>query len=211
MIYRKLIFGCIGAAALLGTAHADIVVGTTHNDDIYYLGVSNSQTYGQTFKAEDVVLNSYSFNLNNFGNADQDLGFYLGTWTGTGVGSILYTQSLFIAAGSGDTDFTMSMDLNLTAGDEYIAFVSTSEASQLSDTTISQAGSSDAYTGGEFLFLNNGTDTSQWYTGSWNSWSVPQTAFTATFSNGQSAVPAPAALLPMAFGLINLARRRNKR
>jgi len=206
---RILIPAFLIVTASVSVAKADITVSTTHNDDIYYLGVSDTQTYGQTFLALGSTLKSYSFNLNNFGTTDQDFGFYVGSWSGSGVGSILFSQSLSIAAGSGDLDFTLNPMLALTTGSEYIAFISTSDYSQRADSLISQAGSNDSYSDGQFLYINNGTDTSQWYGNNWSSWTVPQSAFRATFATGS--VPAPGAVLPMVCGLIGLARRSRKR
>ncbi len=195
---------------LSSIALADTTVSTSHNDDIYYLGVSDTQTYGQTLTAEGSVLSSYSIGLNNFGATNQDFGFYLATWTGSDVGSLIYSQSLSIAAGSGDVNFTILPSAVVNPGDSYIAFISTSEYTQIADTTISQAGSGDPYLGGGFLFMNNGTDTSQWYSGTWNSWTVPQTAFSATFSTPRGAVPAPTSVFPMLLGLGAMGYRRTK-
>jgi hypothetical protein len=200
--------GIVVLTVMAAVAAHSQTISTTYDTDIYDFGAPNTETYGQTFNAPNTELDSYSFRLNDFGN-DQPFFFYVGTWTGSDVGSVLY-DTYFPTAnpGAGEVVYTVNADLaGLTTGSEYIAFISSSLAPQTGDYGVSQGGSYDSYSGGEFVFINNGLDNSQWFDGSWSTYGVPETAFTATFS-GVSSTPGPAALAPFGMGLLAAARRR---
>jgi MYXO-CTERM domain-containing protein len=194
-------------AAIFGSAFGQ-TISTTYNADIYDFGVPNTETYGQTFEALNSTLTSYTFSLYNF-SSEQPFDFYVGTWNGSDVGTVLYDTHFSTSnPGAGYVNYTVDPDLALTTGDEYIAFESTSLDDQ-DYGVMEQAGSYDSYAAGQFVYMNNGTDSSQWYDGGWNTYGVPETAFTATFS-AASSTPGPIAVAPFALGLLGAARRRRK-
>ncbi len=179
------------------------------NTTISSFGNPNTATYGETFSAPvtDTTLNSFSLFLN--AGASGPLQGYIGTWTGTEAGTILYTSAPVTATGS-NQQFTFNTGgLNLTSSAEYVAFISISGAgyNSFSGATSMPADTvSSLIPGGAFVYINNGSDTSLLTSGNgWTGFGAGYNVqFVADFSAGSAATPEPGSLLLFGTGLLGL-------
>jgi hypothetical protein len=196
--------------ALLQTENAcAAVISTIENWDgaNFVSAFGPTPTYGQTFTptaALGTQLQSFSFWMANYsgavgppisGNITSHFSAYIMSWDGSeAVGSVLYesTPREVPAAPSVFTEFDFDTGgLNLTAGQQYVALISTL-AYRDGDTTAKfgvVAGVDPSYTGGKFVYNNSGSD----FTAITNAWPIAgitngsDAAFRAVFST----VPEP--------------------
>ncbi|NJL21993.1 MAG: hypothetical protein HC895_16160 [Leptolyngbyaceae cyanobacterium SM1_3_5] len=137
-------------------------------------------------------------------------------WDGTkAIGDILYqsaAQSKASAAAFEEFVFNTG-GINLTAGQQYVAFLSASGFFD-GDDGVTGMGYlfQDVYAGGGFVFRNNGSDFSLLTSTPWETFiggGVDDTAFTASFTPGATPVPTPA-LVPGAIALTASLLRKRK-
>ena len=109
---------------------------------------------------------------------------YVYAWDGAkATGAALYESSNTATVGSGNfekIDFKTG-GIALAPGARYVLFASASKTTCTSTGTWGITGSGDVYSGGNFVFLNNGTNPSLWTTNTWNVY-ARDLAFTATFA-----------------------------
>jgi hypothetical protein len=173
--------------ASTGMAKAQLTIDTTPFWDgfanVYPFGLPNTASYGQTITTPllDPILSSFSFELNL--PATTEFQGYVFVWNGAEAsGTALYTSGVTSTAGTGFQQITFTTgDLSLAAGSSYVMFVSASEDPTSVGTGYVGWLPEDVYSGGEFVFLNNGTDTSQWTTTAWGSVQGTDLAFKASF------------------------------
>lgn len=207
---KKLSLATAGAASIAlgaaGTAQAGTMIDTTPNWDgissISSFGEAATATYGQTFTVgNDNVLNDFTFWLNDYTGPINFAG-YVAEWDGSKVSSpILYSsakQSTTNAPGFEQFTFNTGK-LSLESGKQYVAFLSVSnfldgilDYGKMGLTGLFQ----DTYSGGGFVFFNNGSDFSSlsqqpWDNVTWNT-DFGDAAFKASFSKS---VPEPASTL----------------
>jgi hypothetical protein len=213
-------------AALLGQAgraraeQIDTTGAWNGSSNVFELGEPNTATYGQTFtvKGPDTVLDSFSFYLKSFSGGPVNFGAYVMEWDGAkATGPVLYQSTKqTLPAGSGFTQFTFDPGVPLTAGKQYVAFLSSSYYFTGS-TSLAAIGTVDTnpYPDGRFLFRNNGPNPSLLTTTPWETWwpASTDTAFRASFSRPQTftsptgnptAVPEPGALALVTLGALGL-------
>jgi len=199
----------LGFAATPALAQ-DVDTTATFGGEIGSFGTPNTATYGQTFTVgADNALNSFTMYLDSGWGGTLDFQAYVYAWNGSrAVGNALYTSATqhFDNAGHAAFDFSTG-GLNLASGQQYVAFLTTTGVANSGSASalMPYAGyGNDVYSGGDFVFFNNGNDfaslTGQdWdFAGGWG-----DAHFKADFTAGISAVPEPAAwgMLIGGFGL----------
>ena len=191
-----------------------------------------SATYGQTFMAPagGNFLQTFSFwlgddaNQNTTNSSSLLFQAYVMQWdaaSGHATGPALFTSSVV----SGPTSFAQRYDfaspnVAMTAGTQYVAFLSASESfgaiTQTEATAYMETSLLGTYTGGAFVFTDNGSDFSALTTTTWDFTGFPeyQAHFFADFStDAVSVVPEPSSLVLLVTGLsaLMLLAARKKR
>jgi hypothetical protein len=140
-------------------------------------------------------------------------------WDGAkATGPVLYESGAMSLPGSGFTPVTFTTGgLNLTTGSQYVLFINSStlfDGINDEGTMANTTSPTDSYAGGEFAFLNHGSNFNAVTTDNWQlGWTGPggDTAFKAEFSNGAPPVPEPTSLALLASGAFPLLRRIRRR
>ena len=215
-LIKKLAVTAFGAACLtVGSAkvgYALTVVDTTPawngSSSVSAFGQPNTTTYGQTFTVPvngDNALNSFSFFLQQASSSAIKFAGFVTAWDGNkATGPILYQsgsqsttrQNVFQAF-----DFATG-GLNLAAGKQYVAFLNASNFADSGFGSMGQPQFQNNYSGGEFVYLNNGSNFSRITQDTWSKGFLGadgDVAFKASFGS-PVAIPTPA-LLPGLIGL----------
>lgn len=223
------VIAAVGLAALPALASAQVINLTQNDSPISPFGNTNTATYGQTFTTEGGfnTLNTFSFWLSATDSYNAEgllFKAYVMQWdaaSGHATGPVLYSSALYAgsALASQRYDFNTG-NLLLTGGAQYVAFLSASGffASMPPDgALVSMEGTlSGSYTGGQFVYSNNGDDFSILTTQEWDlsgNAEFFQTRFYAEFSGDVAVVPEPSTVLLMFSGLsaVLLVARKRKR
>jgi hypothetical protein len=190
-------------------------------DFISSFGVPNTATYGQTITvaANSTALQSFSFEVGNCGASVTMRGEVYAWGTNQATGAALYESApVTIAASSAFQLVTFTPGgLSLPAG-TYVLFASTSRDQSGAPSSACRWGSvvNTNIPNGNFVFINNTADPTQWTGGTWSfiasdlamsvSGLVPPAIATPAAST-TSLLILSAALL--CFGLFKLSRRRH--
>jgi hypothetical protein len=156
-------------------------------------------TAGQTFLAPvtSTVLDNFSFRVDNVTGTTVFEAFVM-AWGGPGAtGPVLYQSSAYTITQAGFESVTFNTGgLSLLGGSQYVAFLSVSNVfDSVPDIAANGATDTDAYTDGELVYLNNGSDFGQVTTAIWSTFSHVDLdfAFEMNFSE-----PAPVGAVPEA-------------
>ena len=161
-------------------------------------GVPNTATYGQIVTAPplETRLNSFSFSI-GVSSATITFRAEVYAWNGTmATGPALY-ESAPVSMGNISAyqqfTFTIPGGVPVTPGQQYVLFATTSRDQAGAPSSAARWGSvpNATYAGGQFVFINNTTDTSLWTSTAWST-IAEDLAFTATFTGA----PAPEVQVP---------------
>lgn len=211
---------------LATTAGSQTVISTTGGGaPLTPFGKPDAQTFGQTFTTPtDNLLQSFTFYL----SPAPSLTFraYVFAWNAPSVratGSALFTSSPIIGPGplgSGFNAITVNVGgLLLNSDAMYVAFFSSSGQGTLGEVALQSSWDSPAtnmYSGGSFVFLNNGENTGAFTTQAWSTdrqGPGSDARFTMAFT---SAAPEPSSLIlsltgVLSLGAVTVVRRRKSR
>ena len=204
-----LVVGLIGR--FTSAVRADTTIDTGIGDnDLTSWGETDTATFGQTFTAPaDFNLTDFSFSLAHQTGGASLFRYYVMAWSGTNVtGSVLYESSTRTAVGTTDATYTANVgSLLLTPGDQYIAFLSTSEVFDMTPDQGQMAFvSGNPYAGGGLVLNNNGSDFSSLATP--DNWFNFGDGADAVFVAHFTGVPEPASLGLVGVGGLMLMKRR---
>ena len=221
----------VGYVALFNAAHAGVIDTTASwdgNSAIAPFGEIYSATYGQTFRVtgSDTRLDNWTFHVDDIIN-QLDFAFYVMDWNAAiaqATGSILYQSNPVSTTNNGGTGgieaFTFETNgVNLEAGNDYIAFISTAgvgTARSLNNIpgvgTVGTLFDESVYSDGSFFWQNNRNSQSTWNTQQWlSNPDYGDLAFTATFSTVSNSVAEPTSLALLGLGMAGLGFMRKKK
>ena len=191
-------------------------------DAVYPWGVTDTSTFGQTFTAPTSnVLNDFTFYLGDDPGDTIKYKSYVYAWDGSKAsGPALFTSAAQTytgaAAGVFKPVFTNAGGTVLTAGQKYVAFLTT--AGLQAGRPLSGAGWAitddfqSAYSGGDLVYSNTGNNFGALTTHTWDDkGSAVGTSYDAKFkmdfspSNVPSTAPEPSPLAALAFTTLGLA------
>jgi hypothetical protein len=171
-------------------------------------GVVNTATYGQvvTVPAGETTLTSFTMKIFQSTGAASPFRGEVYAWNGTqATGPALYESAPINSSGSAGAvyqDYTFITNIPVTAGQQYVLFVTTSRDQAVPDWNSRFASVPDAtYPGGNFVFINNSSNVNAWTTQSW-SMIAEDLAFQANFGNAQAASTAVPTLHPAVLAIL---------
>ncbi|MCY7324247.1 MAG: PTPA-CTERM sorting domain-containing protein, partial [Phormidesmis sp. CAN_BIN36] len=218
----------ISVATLVATVTASTVCPTTAQaasidtasswdgtNQVIPFGETNTATYGQTFTVgTDSILQKFSFWLGGYqsGSDGVDFAAYVMKWDGAkAVGSVLYESSQRLKSPTATfEEFSFNTGgISLTSGQQYVAFLSASKFFDGIEGLIGMGFTGDAYSGGNFVYYNNGSNFAALNSSIWDgSGYTSDAAFRASFTSDTTSIPTPA-LLPGLIGLgLGVLRKR---
>ena len=172
-------------------------------------GSPDSTSYGEFFTAPGGALQSWTFysdSVNTAGNLE----LVIANWTGTAAtGPALYTSGTISDAGTSGEALTFSgINLALTSGQQYIAYMTVAGVSNPVQGAEIETSSTNVLSSGAAYDNSNGADP---LTSGNNTWHIAggQFNFSATF--GPASVPEPAGMATLLFGLVGLGFIRRRR
>ena len=162
------------STSALAQVSIDTIPGWNGTSYISSFGVANTATYGETVTvaAGASPLASYSFEI-GYCSASVSFRGSVYAWDGTkATGPSLFTSGVqTVPASSAFQLVTFNVgSLNLPAGN-YVLFASTSQdqaGAPNSSCRWGSVGNNTAYSGGQFVYINNGPDPTQWTTNAWS-------------------------------------------
>ncbi|MBN8942035.1 MAG: autotransporter outer membrane beta-barrel domain-containing protein [Rhizobiales bacterium] len=179
---RRMLLGgaALAAVGIGGGAQAQTIDTTpvwNGSSFISSWGVTNTATYGQTITGDAAhhQLTGFTFYINS-SNAPTPPQYqaYVYQWDSVNqrvTGPALYTSAVMTAPG-GNTYVPVTFNtgtITLTSGQQYVLMLTTSGIPQACCSAYRYGSVSDVYSGGKFVFINNGPDFNQLGTVTWSS------------------------------------------
>lgn len=168
-------------------------------------GPPDTQTYGQlvTAPAGETSLTGFRFLINVQTGGPIQAQAFVYAWDTVNshlTGAALYQSPTIVISGIGFQPYTVNIPggAPVTAGQVYVIFFSTSQIAQVNGASQwALLSSNDAYTGGQFVYQNNGTNFGNLSTAAWSSF-TQDLAFAVAFGGA----PLDAAVVPMLDGSV---------
>jgi hypothetical protein len=201
----------VAVALLFATSVSAVTYFNSNDSTIYNFGSPDTTNYGQVFNinAGGGILADWTFWANS-GNAG-NLNLVVASWDGTqAVGPALYSSSIFSYAGGASALAFTGIDASLEAG-SYISYITVAGIADPASYLGISGSNSDGGLGGGFRFLNSEGIDPLALNSSWNSYYIPNMAFSANIVSPVAPVPEPEtyAMLLVGLGLFGfMARRR---
>lgn len=194
--------------ALPGLAQATVYSNAApHSDSLYYFGsaATDSSTFGQHFVAPSEKLESFVFHAQE--GYRGYLNFVIASWDGQkAVGTPLFTRSNIFYNASGEEIGSAAINLALTAGKEYIAFITTAGVSNPVSYVQMYGSNSNGGLNGNFASLSSGETNPLSLSDAWQTSPVSM-SYTASFA---APVPEPETYALMGLGLVALFARQRR-
>jgi uncharacterized protein with beta-barrel porin domain len=176
---KTMLLGGVAFLALSASASAQSIINTIPQwDGVQFIsswGVPNTATYGQTITptAGQTRLSSFTFQLNQTSGTAPQYQAFVFQWDATNqriIGPALFGSSVFTAPGAGFSPVTINTgNVVLTPGQQYVLFLTTSTVGGQPNSAYRYGSTANtAYTGGQFVFQNNGTNFNQLSTANWS-------------------------------------------
>lgn len=213
-MFKKFAFSVVAALSFASASATTIDTTPLWNgtDSISCFGGGCTSTYGETFIAAGSQLNDFSFFINSNGNQIDALA-QVYAWSGAlgdhgpAVGPALFSQAVSFNTNSLQKVTVNTGSLALTAGNAYVALLTTTTSTGNSDWGFLWNGLSGVPNDGAFVWFNNGNDISLLNSSPWDGpWISGSLAWQADFRT----VPEPASIALMGVGLAAFAARRRK-
>ena len=213
-VWFLLFFLLLSTGSLFAQSDVNTIPSWNGSSYISSFGVVNTATYGQTITVGENAgsLNSFAFQIGNC-NANVSFRASIYAWDGSmATGSSLWQSSLTsISAGSGFQLVTFNTGGLMLSPGSYVLFASTSQDQSGAPSSGCQFGgiSPQVYSGGSFVYQNNGANVSSWTSSGWTQWTDYDLAFQATFGEAAN-IPTLTewGLILLACGLTFIAFRR---
>jgi hypothetical protein len=216
----------LACACWLGNANAqsiNTIPAWNGTSFISSFGVPNTATYGQTVTVGSNSHNFYgfSFRVSVQSGGPITLRGLVSVWdtaTNRVVGAPLYQSGPVTISGSSyaPVNFTFPTPISVTPGQTLVLYTTTSLDLPQPNSAARWGAltNNTTYPGGQFVFLNNGPDTSQWANVAWATISE-DLAFTASFDGDQVAIPTLSEWsligLSSLLAMLGIARMRRRR
>jgi hypothetical protein len=215
----------LAVVGLAGVASADTVLDSTPSwngsSSINSYGPPNTETYGESIIAPangDNVLQSFTFYINVL-TPTVPIQAEVYAWNGShAVGPNLYQGPVLPLANTNGSFEAVTFDtggLLLTPGQQYAIFSTSSNGPQdFGRTEWGFMSNTFPVPSSDFIFQNNGTDTSLWTSQNWANFLPGELAFQADFNDEAAGAPLPstagagAVLLGVVGVLTRWSRRR---
>jgi len=179
---------CVAGPA---TASAATVIDTRNDAEtevIAPFGVPDTTNYGQVVTAPETTLNSFTFRV--LVPSTVVIRGEVYAWDGTkATGPALYESAARTTSGATAQDITFDTGaVPLTPGSKYLLFLTAAKDFEVSSGLGSvRRVPATAYAGGGAVYLNSGTNESQWTTTAWSDLSgFFDFQFRARFSSGEA-------------------------
>jgi hypothetical protein len=145
-------------------------------DSVYHFGVPHTATYGQTITVSAGMnpLKGFAFEIGEC-DAEATLRGHVYAWDGSkATGSSLFDSPVMsVPGGPGYRLVTFNTGELALAPGAYVLFASTSQdqaGAPNPDCHFGLVADGRAYSGGRFIYLNNGPDAARWTIDNWRVW-----------------------------------------
>jgi hypothetical protein len=164
-------------------------IDNANNSIIASFGNPNTATYGQVITAPEAVLTGFTFRVDQL-EADVVFRGEVYAWdsgANRATGAPLFESKALTTSGTALQDVTVDTgSTSLTPGQLYVLFFTTSKDFEAGATNagVFRRAPNTAYSGGDFVYLNNGTDEKLWTSEAWTPTGL-DLQFRATFASAQ--------------------------